>query len=137
MLRPIENLRQILKMYILLWVIFAFIYLEDEFGNDILTKKIGIGFKEGTCKYSLRDRYGDMCDRLLNTCLTIAQSLGFEGNEFGQAINEVVGDSRIYDGEYDRYYSFSFRRFIRFRKGFKKVVETEKLNPKFTYEPYL
>ena len=81
--------------------------LEHEFGDDILIKKIGKGFKDGTCKYSLRDRYGYICDRLLNTSLSIAQSLGVEEMEFRLAIDEVVGDSRIYDGEYDSYIASS------------------------------
>ncbi len=81
--------------------------VEHEFGNDILTKKIGKGFKDGTCQYSLRDRYGAICDRLLCTGLTIAKSLSVDEKEFRQAINEIVGNSRIYDGEYDSYIGLS------------------------------
>lgn len=81
--------------------------LEHEFGDDILTKKIGKGGKAGTWKYSLRDRYGAICDRLLNTSLSIAQTLGVEEKEFRLAIDKAVGDSRIYDGEYDSYIASS------------------------------
>jgi len=83
--------------------------LEHEFGDDVLTKKIGeeIRFAGGQDKFSLRDRYGSICDRLLNTSLSIAQSLGVGGREFRMAIDEVVGDSRIYNGEYDQYIAIS------------------------------
>ena len=81
--------------------------LEHEFGDDILTKKIGEGFMGGQCKYSLRDRYGSICDRLLGISLSIAQSLGVKEREFRMAIDEVVGDSRIYNGEHDTYSAIS------------------------------
>lgn len=81
--------------------------LEYEFGGEILTKKIGEGFNNGTCKYSLRDRYGRICDELLNTSFTIAHTLGVKDKEFRNAIDEVVGNSRVYDGEYDSYSSLS------------------------------
>ena len=77
--------------------------LEKQFGEDILTRKIGEGFKDGRFKYSLRDRYGAICDRLLNTSLTIAMILGIEDKCFRQAVDEAVGDSRVYNGKYDKY----------------------------------
>ena len=44
--------------------------LEHEFGDEILTKKIGKGVKDGACKYSLRDRYGELfvTDYLIQVC---------------------------------------------------------------------
>ena len=81
--------------------------MEHEFGNDILNKKIGEGFKGGACRYSLRDRYGAICDKLLSASLTIAKSLRIDENEFRQAIDEIVGNSRIYDGEYVSYIGLS------------------------------
>lgn len=95
--------------------------LEHEFGDEILTKKIGEGFKDGACKYSLRDRYGAICDRLLNTSLSIAQSLGVDEKKFRLAIDEVVGDSRIYNGEYDTYSAISpSEESLELEKGFKR-----------------
>jgi hypothetical protein len=79
--------------------------LQYEFGNDILNKKIGEGFNEGACKYSLRDRYGSLLDKLLNTSLSIAKSIGVNETDFRNAIDELIGDSKIYNGEYDSYCS--------------------------------
>jgi hypothetical protein len=95
--------------------------LEHEFGDDVLTKKIGEGFKNGSCKYSLRDRYGVICDRLLNTSLSIAQDLGIDEKEFRLAIDEAVGDSRIYNGEYDTYSAISpSEESLELEKGIKR-----------------
>ena len=74
--------------------------LEHEFGDDILTKKIGKGFKNGSYKYSLRDRYGAICDRLLNTSLSIAQTLGVEEKELDVKKKELSKKiSEIFNGQ--------------------------------------
>lgn len=95
--------------------------LQDKFGNDILTKKIGEGFRDGKYKYSLRDRYGSICDEVLNTSLSIADKLGIEGSEFRKAIDEAIGDSPVYDGEYDSYSApYPSDELLELNKGLKR-----------------
>ena len=55
--------------------------LEHTFGGDLLDKKIGVPVEIGkapkqTYRCSLRDRYGGIMDRLLNTSLGIARAVG-------------------------------------------------------------
>ena len=106
---------------VLLWLRCMTSDMEHEFGCDILTKKIGEAARDDTIKYSLRDRYGAICDRLLNTSLSVVKSLGVNEREFRMAIDEVVGDSRIYDGEYDTYTSiYASVDTLELDKGYKR-----------------
>ncbi len=76
--------------------------LEREFANDMLTRKIGEG-PYGRDGYSIRDRFGQVIDEMLLASLAIAKNVGIDEHEFREAIDEVIGDSRIFDGQYDRY----------------------------------
>ncbi len=104
-LRPAETGQELLGLLsgILLQFECLTADLEREFGNDVLTQKIGEGLLNGRVKYSLRDRFGLILDGLLNTSLEIAHKVGIDAHEFREAIDEVIGDSRVFDGQYDRY----------------------------------
>ena len=105
--------------------------LEDEFGNEILNKKIGEGFRDGEFRYSLRDRYGGLCDQLLNCSLTIAKLVGVEESGFRKAVDERIGNSRIYDGEYDMYFATEPSiELLELDKGSKRWWKPSKMNEK-------
>ncbi len=77
--------------------------LEREFGKDVLNRKIGELAEGSECRYSLRDRFGSILDGLLLASLDIAGNVGIDDRQFREAIDQVIGDSRIFDGEYDQY----------------------------------
>ncbi len=102
-LQPAEIEREMLGLLSRILVMFEglTIDLEHEFGDDVLIRKIGEGFLDGRMKYSLRDRFGLILTDLLNTSMELAQNVGIRDREFRQAIDEVIGESRVYDGQYD------------------------------------
>jgi hypothetical protein len=79
---------------------FMTLSLERSTGMELLNKQIDYSPVAGMPGLTLRDRYGLLCDTLINRSLDIASILGFNDDDFRAEIDECVGSGWIYDGEY-------------------------------------
>jgi hypothetical protein len=98
--------------------------LQNNLGVELLDKQIVDAPVDGMIGLTLRDRYGQLCDTIINRSLDIASILGFNNDDFRMGIDERVGNTKIYDGEYTQYYclgpgDFSMER-MEFSKGDKR-----------------
>lgn len=75
--------------------------LRSHFGEDIINVKL----TNNKYRYSARDRFGSIFDKMLNSMLDISKHVGINERDFRESIEEVIGDNPIYDGEYDMYLS--------------------------------
>jgi len=75
--------------------------LEFEFGRSILNEKIGRTKNDDKFYLTLKDRFGQIIENIINESLNLVSDLDINDNNFRDDLDEILQNSNIFDGEFN------------------------------------